>query len=41
MNKKYRWQRFQKVGESLPRGVRGVDYTKQVLSIQNIMKQAF
>jgi hypothetical protein len=25
MNKK--WKRFQKVGESQPRGVKGVDYT--------------
>jgi regulatory protein YycI of two-component signal transduction system YycFG len=27
INKKCRWQRFQQVGESLPRFARGVDYT--------------
>jgi hypothetical protein len=31
INKKCKWQRFQKVGECQTRGVRGVDYTKLVL----------
>jgi hypothetical protein len=26
MNKKCKWKRFQKVGESQPRGVKGIDY---------------
>jgi hypothetical protein len=28
MNKKCKWKRFQKVGESQPIGVKGVDYIK-------------
>jgi hypothetical protein len=39
VNKKHRLQRFQKVGEILTRGVRGVNYKKKVSSIQNMMKK--
>jgi hypothetical protein len=26
MNKKCKWKKFQKIGDSQPRGVKGVDY---------------
>jgi hypothetical protein len=39
INKKCRWQQFQKVGENQPRGVKGVDFTNYVLSIQNLLEK--